>query len=112
MHEVKVFSAWYSKPEDLEKDVNKYMEDNPGLMIEKATMTANDSYVFLTVVFSPHAVYPIIPPISPRDNGGPYGPIGPEITKNGPSDDPWKGEFIPVGDPPLSAPIATTPTVR
>ena len=105
--EVKVFVAQIDDAEDLERQVKKYMDENPTMKPDLMTMAAGDTRVVLTISFVATTVYMPMFIEKNRDCGGPFGPIGPAITKDGPNDDPWHGEFIPLGDPPVRNPVMT-----
>lgn len=105
MCNAKVFYARMACPSELEEKIDEYIQGHPGMMPQSVSMAANDSYIYATVIFNAVAVFPIVNTLEQR---GPYGPIGPDYTKKV-NDDPWKGEFIPVGDPPIHPATAVSP---
>ncbi len=95
--EVKVFSSRVGCQPDIEDAIAEYLTQHPGYTVKQTSMACNEYNVFVTVTFEMAAMY--LPMFIEKDRVNlPMKPV--EIT----CDDPWKGEFIPVGDPPNTRP--------
>lgn len=106
---VRVFSGCEG---EVEEKFNKWAEDTK-CYIKDFRVAQNGQYggVTLVVLYGETPCEWVLPmqPYSPAIDPQPlpYGPFGPAITCK--DDDPWKGEFTPVGSEPLRT---TAPTMR
>lgn len=93
---------------DLEKQVNDFLKENPRLTPLNMQLATNDHHALCLAVMFGEVLSPFEvdrnPFAVPFTQPVPYVPPQ-EIT----CDDPWKGEFYPVGDPPMNKPRMTDP---
>lgn len=85
----KVFTSGY--PDQLEKQVNAFLSENRNTTVVNFSVMKDDHNYVMYAFFN---VFPELPQMPMTAGVIPQQPT--EII----SDDPWKGEFFPVGDPP------------
>ena len=90
MTKIKMFTG---TAETVERDANAYLEQHPELVLQNIQLTNDARRVIMAIAFSKVSTPFHRLPETARVPL-PMQPV--EITC-----DPWKGEFIPVGDPPI-----------
>lgn len=93
----------------IEEEINVFLADNPNLIPSNMQMCNDGMTLYIGILFADAPALPKFNYEIPVEAPIPYTPPR-EVT----CDDPWKGEFIPVGDPPTQRPkvVAMKPTSR
>lgn len=91
--------------DQIEKDVNAFLADHPTMVPSNMQMCSRSNILHVAILFTDLPAMPqferqSIPLVQPA----PWYPPQ-EIT----ADDPWKGEYYPVGDPPMDKPRMSDP---
>lgn len=87
------FKMFEGTVKTVENDTNAYLENHPNEILQSIQLCNDGSHVVMAAVFTKVPV----PARRFNDTGHPSLPMrAVEITC-----DPWQGEFIPVGDPPM-----------
>lgn len=92
-----------------EEEINAFLADNPNLIPSNMQMCNDGMTLYIGILFADTPALPKFNYEVPVEAPIPYAPPR-EVT----CDDPWKGEFIPVGDPPTRRPkvVAMKPTPK
>lgn len=94
MSDLKIFEARPGCQKEIEEAVRKYLDDHAGMVVKDFQLAVSQYSIYLAVLFTQGY---IDVPMFIEKSRDPIPTTLPQITCQ---DDPWKGEFIPVGDPP------------
>lgn len=100
LSDFRIFEARPGAQAEIEEAVEKYLNDHPNMVIKDFQLAVTQYNIYLAVLFT--LGYLDLPMFVEKQQQLPARPT--EITCD---DDPWKGEFIPVGDPPKRLPFGT-----
>lgn len=99
--QLKIFTARPGCEEEIEKAVEDYLNGHPGTYIQSQSVAVSEYRTVLSVYFDNATLYFQNPNPDPGFTQPYFGPFGPIITCDKKEEDPWHGEFIPIGDPPM-----------
>ena len=104
------FKSFSGTPGNIDKEINDFLANNPSIIPSNMQMCNNGVRLYVSILFSdmpalPKFDYETLPIGITRPDAPPR-----EVT----CDDPWKGEYIPIGDPPSQRPkvLAMKPTPK
>lgn len=108
MSDFKIFEASCGCQEEIEEAVAKYLNDHPNMVIKDFQLAVSQCSIYVAILFT--LGYLDLPMFIDKQRV----PLPAKPTEITCEDDPWKGEFVPVGDPPKRPavlPFGTPPPV-